>query len=379
MDVAPYFIPTLLLIFHIYLVIVAQNFTLSLWILYVLIPLLDYLLPIDHSNLNDVDARIFEKDWRFTVPLYLFWGIDFAFHFHMVYMMGKGKIALSCLQYFMLVLGNAQYGGINATIGHELLHRRNIRDKVLGTLSYSKMIYSHYFIQHVRSHHKIVGTPGDSSTGRYGESVFAYYLRALPQGFIEVWHFESERLTREKKSSYSPLENRLIWFNILHIVYLAAVFSIFGYDGLKYHLIYSLTVVLIFEAVNYIEHYALVRKIDANGNYESINIKHSWNAPQVLTNYLLFKLQRHSDHHANVYKPYQILNSYPESPMLPYGYSVSLILALIPPVWFRVLDPMAIATNKDEKLSEKQKSQIEQIVKTTLIVTSSLMTYLLIL
>lgn len=129
----------------------------------------------------------------------------------------------------------------------------------------------------------------------------------------------------------------------------------FGPKALFFHIVYSAIVTLMFEAVNYIEHYGLERKLlpGSTDVYESVKLHHSWNAPQAVSNYLLFKLQRHSDHHANAYKPYQILDSMPETPMLPYGYAVSLILALIPPIWRRVIDPIAIATNKGEKVSKE--------------------------
>jgi hypothetical protein len=91
--------------------------------------------------------------------------------------------------------------------------------------------------------------------------------------------------------------------------------------------------------------------------------------------YLLFKLQRHSDHHAKAYKPYQVLDSYVESPMLPYGYSVSIILCTIPYVWKRVVDPMAIATNKGEKISEEQQKDIDRTVFVTLMFFSIVLTY----
>jgi alkane 1-monooxygenase len=108
-----------------------------------------------------------------------------------------------------------------------------------------------------------------------------------------------------------------------------------------FNLVVSVIATLMFETVNYLEHYGLQRKLipGAENVYESVNITHSWNAPQLITNYLLFKLQRHSDHHANAYKPYQILDSFEESPMLPYGYSICLILCMIPPIWRRVIDP----------------------------------------
>lgn len=110
----------------------------------------------------------------------------------------------------------------------------------------------------------------------------------------------------------------------------------FGWRALVFHLVYSLIILLQFEAIEYLEHYGLERKLipGSDGIYEAVNTKHSWNAPQVLSNYMLFKVQRHSDHHANAYKPYQVLDSFAESPLLPYGYSVCLMLVMNPSVWF---------------------------------------------
>lgn len=95
-----------------------------------------------------------------------------------------------------------------------------------------------------------------------------------------------------------------------------------------------------------------------------------------MTNYLLFKLQRHSDHHANAYKPYQILDSFPESPMLPYGYTVSLILCFIPPIWKKVINPHAEAINNDQKISDEFKKTQERWITGTLCVTTLLLTYI---
>lgn len=161
-------------------------------------------------------------------------------------------------------------------------------------------------------------------------------------------------------------------------MYQISIGVFFGLFAMAFNLLVSLLTTLMFETVNYLEHYGLSRKL-INGSdsiYESVRITHSWNAPQVMTNYLLFKLQRHSDHHANSYKPYQILDSYPESPMLPYGYSVSMLLSLFPPVWKRVIDPVAIATNNGVKVSEETKQDGERCVLTTLIFTSMFFTYI---
>lgn len=140
------------------------------------------------------------------------------------------------------------------------------------------MMYSHFFIQHIRSHHKKVATPEDPSTARMNESVYYFYLRAIPEGYVEVWDYEKKRLEQENRSPYS-LYNRIISFNLLHILYLAGVYFVFGVMALYFHIVYSSIITLMFEAINYIEHYGLERKMLPNGTYESVNIKHSWNAP----------------------------------------------------------------------------------------------------
>jgi alkane 1-monooxygenase len=151
-----------------------------------------------------------------------------------------------------------------------------------------------------------------------------------------------------------------------------------GTHTLVFHLIVSLIATLMLEAINFIEHYGLQRKFipGSDSVYESVKITHSWNAPQVFTNWFLFKLQRHSDHHANAYKPYQILDSFVESPMLPYGYSVSLLIVLFPSIWRKIIDPLAIATNKGEKITKEEQDSIEKWILFVLISTSTLFTYL---
>ena len=93
------------------------------------------------------------------------------------------------------------------------------------------------------------------------------------------------------------------------------------------------------ELVNYVEHYGLSRAEISPGKYERVTPLHSWNASHWLTNRLLFMLQRHSDHHANPGLRYQQLRHFDESPQLPAGYATMILLALIPPLWKRVMDP----------------------------------------
>jgi alkane 1-monooxygenase len=152
------------------------------------------MMPVDHTNLPESRVRIYEKDKRFLIPLYSFWTLDFLFFYWVLYDIYSGKIGTTNFSFLTMAFCIAQIGAINATVGHELVHKKAFIHKLCGTLAYAKMIYGHFFIQHVRSHHKKVATPLDPSTSRLGESLFYFYWRAIPEGYKEVWDYEQARL-----------------------------------------------------------------------------------------------------------------------------------------------------------------------------------------
>ena len=118
------------------------------------------------------------------------------------------------------------------------------------------------------THHKKVATPEDPSTARFGESLYEFYKRTIPQGFVEVWEIEKKRLGRQGVSVFNPFRNRLIIYNLMHVLYLGLIYKIFGAYTVAFHLLYSLVIVLMLEAVNYLEHYGLERKKEPSGKYE---------------------------------------------------------------------------------------------------------------
>lgn len=95
----------------------------------------------------------------------------------------------------------------------------------------------------------------------------------------------------------------------------------------------------ILEVINYIEHYGLTREETAPGEYERIAPQHSWDSAYRVSNWMLINLARHSDHHCMASKRYQSLELLPQAPQLPGGYGAMLLLALVPPLWFRVMNP----------------------------------------
>ena len=124
---------------------------------------------------------------------------------------------------------------------------------------------------------------------------------------------------------------------------------IWGWEGVAYFFAQSFFAFTLLEIVNYIEHYGLHRRKLENGRYERTTIHHSWNSNYLLTNLFLVQLQRHSDHHAYPKRRYQVLRHHDESPQLPSGYATMVVLALIPSLWFKVMNPRVEAYYKGEE------------------------------
>jgi alkane 1-monooxygenase len=348
---------TLFIIFFVCWYLLNRNVLVMIWYIYVFVPIVDVILKLDHQNLTNEKSKKMEKDKRFLIPLYLYIVLDLCIWVWSMYMFSTGSLngLMEKIQ-FTLVIGNI--GSLGMVIGHELLHRYETVHKIAGTWLYVKMMYGHFFIEHIKGHHKHVSTPLDPASSQKGESLYEFLPRTIVGGYESVWKYETQRLARKPKPEGSiSINNRLIGFVVLQIVILAAIYSIFGLEALIFALAYAAQNILFQETINYLEHYGLSRKMDENGVYEPVSIKHSWNAPQRYTNYLLFKLQRHSDHHANAHKPYQVLNSFEDSPTLPNGYSASLITALVPSVWFKAIDPLVDAYNDDRKLTKQEQQQ----------------------
>ena len=81
----------------------------------------------------------------------------------------------------------------------------------------------------------------------------------------------------------------------------------------------------------------LVRQQKENGTYERVRRWHSWNSNHVLGRIVLFELSRHSDHHYKADRPYQLLESHEESPTMPTGYPGMMLMAVVPPLFFKVM------------------------------------------
>ena len=130
----------------------------------------------------------------------------------------------------------------------------------------------------------------------------------------------------------------MFWYLIIEAAYLLAVFMFFGAFGLIFSVLVAIVGFTLLETVNYIEHYGLLRLKMKSGRYERVKEIHSWNSNHVIGRIVLYELTRHSDHHYKSSKKYQILDCHDESPQMPFGYPTSMVISLLPPLWFKVMN-----------------------------------------
>ncbi|TAF29482.1 MAG: alkane 1-monooxygenase [Runella slithyformis] len=309
---------------------------------YLFVPILDELINRDPYNVEKADFEELTQSRYFDVLVYsnvyiqyglLFWGA-WVLTFHNLTPWQMGGLVLS--------VGIFASGIIN--VAHELGHRQSAVAQWHTRAALLSVNYMHFTIEHNRGHHVHVATPTDPATSRKNQSILAFWRQTLVGGYQSAWQIEKKRLARENKAVWSTA-NEMLWFAVLPVVFfvlLTAAPSLlagrFVWEVPVFLIGQSVFAVLSLECVNYIEHYGIMRREIAPGKYERVNPLHSWNANHLVSNLMLFHLQRHSDHHAFAARPYQVLRHFDESPQLPFGYPVMILMSLVPPLWFSVMN-----------------------------------------
>lgn len=242
-------------------------------------------------------------------------------------------------------------GVISGTIGinysHELMHQKNRLERGLGDLLLSMVLYSHFRSEHLRVHHLWVGTPRDPVTARYNEGFHRFFPRVLIGSLRSSFAAERAMLARRGLPVWH-WSNPFWGYWALQGGMLALAVALGGAEGLALFLWQAFIAIWQLELVNYIEHYGLTRRHLGEGKYEHVQPRHSWNAAHRASNWLLINLQRHSDHHYKPDRRFPLLQTYAETeaPQLPYGYPAMTTLAMIPPLWKRVMNPRVRAWRK---------------------------------
>jgi alkane 1-monooxygenase len=310
---------------------------------FVLLPLFDALsgMSTSESDLSAPRRAFHDRILELWIPIQL--GL-LAFTIYSLINRPPTQLELVGLSLSMGILS----GGVGITIAHELMHRKGRMHRALGEILMTSVGYAHYCIEHILGHHLYVGTHGDPVTARRGESIYAYIPRATFSGIPSAWRLEKKRCDRAGISGLS-LRDRRQRYLLTQSALFISLYLAFGGLITTFYLMQASTAVLLLVIIDYIEHYGLKRTKLESGRYERVADHHSWNSTQALTSAYLFHLTRHSDHHMVASRPYDQLRARPDAPALPAGYPTMMLAALIPPLWFRIMNPRADAVEASKQ------------------------------
>ncbi|AFL86103.1 Fatty acid desaturase [Belliella baltica DSM 15883] len=304
---------------------------------FVIFPVFDAVYPASSKNHSESEEKKRLSNRFFDLLLYICAPICFLLVF--LYFQTINNTILSLNETIGLTFSiGVVLGSLGINVAHELGHRNNKWEQFLAKVGLLPVFYQHFYIEHNRGHHKHVSTDSDPATAKKNEPIYQFYLRSVIGQYLNAWKLEFERLKKKELKSIS-WSNEMIRFSAYQIGYLILISLYYGIGVLPYALAIGVVGFLLLETINYIEHYGLQRKKLENGRYERVMPKHSWNSDHEMGRIVLFELTRHSDHHYLASRKYQILRHMDDSPQLPTGYPASMLLALFPPLWFRIMNP----------------------------------------
>lgn len=309
---------------------------------WVFIPVAELFIKPKAANMNAAEEELAKKDKTYDFLLYIIVLLQYGLLYKFLSSMATDELTPLEIAGRIWVMG-LLCGTFGINVGHELGHRVNRFEQTLAKALLLTSLYMHFFTEHNKGHHKRVATPEDPSSARYGEVVYLFYFRTIIFSYLSAWHIANDEMRKKGKSIFS-LENEMVQFQLLQILFVAGIYFFFGGLITLYFLAAAGIGILLLETVNYIEHYGLQRKSTGDGKYERTLPSHSWNSDHIIGRLMLFELSRHSDHHYMASRKYQLLRHHDNSPQMPTGYPGMMLLSLVPPVWFYIMN------NKIKKL-----------------------------
>jgi len=257
-----------------------------------IVPGVELMLKPDAKNLDEVEESLAKSNKIYDIILYF--AVIMQYYslytfFNAVRVEGITTIDIVGKVMTMGLL----CGTFGINVAHELGHRVNQFEQTLAKLLLLTSLYMHFYIDHNQGHHKHVATPGDPSSAKLNQSLYAFWPQTLIGTYMSAWHIAGKALKKKGKSAFS-IQNEML-------------------------------------------HYGLSRNKTSEESYERVQPHHSWNSNHVIGRLMLFELSRHSDHHYLASRKYQVLRHMDQAPQMPTGYPGMILLSLVPPLWFKVM------------------------------------------
>ncbi len=230
------------------------------------------------------------------------------------------------------------FGQISHPVAHELIHKSSRVLRLIGRLMYSSLLIGHHASAHLLVHHIHVGSDADPNSAKRGEGFYRYALRVARGSFIAGYRAETDRRKKVGKSLWS--HPYCLYIGTAAGALVIALTSL-GWGGFAAILAIAIYAQLQILLSDYVQHYGLRREVLANGRLEPVGPQHSWNAPQMFSAAMMLNAPRHSDHHVVPSRAYPALQLRADDmPFLPQPLPVMAVLALFPPIWRKLMDPL---------------------------------------
>lgn len=305
------------------------------------LPLVEAVLPVSAANYSEEEEQLQSRRRWFDALLHLNVPLVYGVVLYAAYIFEHRL--MSTMETIGLILSVGTVLGANGiNVAHELGHRSEKGHQFLAKILLLPELYMHFFIEHNRGHHKNVATDADPATSRLGQTVYHFWWQSVWGSWWSAWQIESERLKKTGQRRWS-LANEMLVYQLIQTGWLLCLVLFFSLTTACLLVGCAVVGFLLLETVNYIEHYGLRRRVLPNGRPEPVLPVHSWNSNHELGRIFLYELTRHSDHHYKSTRKYQVLRHMDESPQLPIGYPGSMLLSLVPPLWFALMNKRAKA------------------------------------
>lgn len=314
-------------------------------LVYGIIPALDRMIGEDDSNPPDEVIKELENDPYYSAITKAFIPAQWTMTILGCWLATRDNVPL--MDRIGITASVGALNGIGINTGHELGHKHEKENRIAAMMALAPTFYTHFAVEHNFGHHKRVATPEDPASSRMGESFWKFLPRTVVGGIKSAIEIETARLKRKGKGFWS-VDNELLQGWAITAGLVGVTTALCGPRAIPFMVAQGAYGASLLEVVNYIEHYGLMRQKDASGKYERTRPEHSWNSNHVVTNLVLYQLQRHSDHHANPTRSFQALRHFEEAPQLPGGYASMLVPAYFPKWWYSVMDPLVMKHYKGD-------------------------------
>jgi len=217
-------------------------------IAFVLIPIFEFVLPKDDTNLSLSDYELLKSRKFFDLLLYINIPLLYGLLAYFGYTIATGEFIPADTVGKVLSVGIVG-GSSGINVAHELGHKPGKFQQLGARLLLLPLLYLHFIIEHNRGHHLRVATLEDPATSRKGEIVYFFWIRSIIFSYLSAWNLEKKRLQKASLSFWS-FHNEMILFSLLHLMYLSLIFMLGGFLTGTLLIVVALVAILLLESIN---------------------------------------------------------------------------------------------------------------------------------